>query len=203
MTLYHGDCLTIDAWLEADVMVTDPPYGIAYATHSGGQFTGDTITGDENSAVRDAVLEAWGDRPAAVFASIRQPRPPGRPYSTPLVFDKGDIVGMGDLTFPWRPNYELIWIYGTGWTGPRSSSVLRYRVLPGNFTGRDHPTQKPVAVSEDLIAKAPPGVIADPFAGSGSTLIAARNSGRRAIGVEIEERYCDVIAKRLAQGILL
>lgn len=203
ITLYHGDCLEITEWLAADVLVTDPPYGIGYATNkTGGQFTGSTIAGDSDTAARDAALAAWGDRPAAVFASYRC-QPYGTPHPMPLIFDKGDVVGMGDLSWPWKPSYELCWVYGTGWAGDRTAAVLRHRVLPGNFTERLHPTQKPVALLEAIAAKAPPGTIADPFAGSGSTLLAARNLGRRAIGVEIEERYCEIIARRLAQGVLL
>jgi len=204
VTLYHGDCLDFWwEWVDADVLATDPPYGIGYTTGRGGQFTGTDVAGDLSTSVRDAVLGVWGDRPAVVFASPRLAPPPGGPNPTPLIFDKGEDIGMGDLSWPWKPNYELAWVYGKGWAGHRGSSIIRQRVLPGNFTARDHPTQKPAALLEQILVKAPPGVIADPFAGSGSTLLAARNLGRKVIGVEIEERYCETIARRLAQGVLL
>lgn len=83
-----------------------------------------------------------------------------------------------------------------GATSVIDSRSMRYRSL--------HPTEKPAAVLDPLISYAcpPGGVVLDPFAGSGSTLVAARDSGRRAIGVEADERYCEVIARRLAQDCL-
>jgi site-specific DNA-methyltransferase (adenine-specific) len=110
---------------------------------------------------------------------------------------------MGNLQLPWGRSDEEVYILGSGFTGKREGSVLRVHMLMSADKERpDHPTPKPIPLMERLIEKCPPGVIADPFAGSGSTLVAARNLGRKAIGVEIEERYCDLIASRLAQGCL-
>ena len=195
VTLYHGDCLEIDAWLDADVLVTDPPYGMA---HKSG-WVARPIAGDDTTDARDAALATWGARPALVFGRWSEKRPDN--VRARLVWDKGEWPGMGDLSFPWGPSDEEIYVIGEGWAGKRDGTVVRVNRIVGEKVA-DHPTPKPVALMERLMAKAPPGVVADPFAGSGSTLVAARNLGRRAIGVELDERYCEIIAKRLAQGVL-
>ncbi|AYD83927.1 DNA methylase [Gordonia phage Getalong] len=190
VTLYHGDCLDITDWLQADVLVTDPPYGMA---HSSG-WKSRPIANDETTEARDAVLGKWGPRPALMFGRWSVARPDS--VRARLIWDKGEWPGMGDLKFPWGPSDEEIYILGDGWTGTREGTVIRVNRLTGGAV--DHPTPKPIPLMERLIAKCPPGAIADPFAGSGSTLVAAANQGRRVIGVELEERYCELIAKRLS-----
>ena len=206
VTLYHGDCLTEHReWLSADVLVTDPPYGMSLKSGAGGRFGTCSVAGDGDTALRDSVLEAWYPRPALIFGRWSIPRP--ALTRALLTWDKFEHVGMGDLSIPWKPNTEEIYVLGSGFVGRRDSSVIRVRAVAGAVgreTGRHrlHPTQKTVALMERLIDKCPPGTIADPFAGSGSTLFAAATSGRKCIGVELDERYCELIAKRLAQGAL-
>lgn len=110
---------------------------------------------------------------------------------------------MGDLSIPWKPNWEEIYVAGRGFAGARNSSILSgHSVVTWASKGREHPNMKPVSLLERLIEKCPPGVIADPFAGSGATLVAAKNLGRKVVGVELEERYCEIIARRCSQEVL-
>jgi DNA modification methylase len=211
VTIYHGDCRDINAWdIAGGVMVTDPPYGIAYESnmHGHGLDTATTanravsIVGDESTELRDDVLQRWGSRPALVFGSWKAPRPATTRHI--LTWVKGDHLGMGDLSIPWRPNTEEIYVIGTGFTGHRGTSCLSY---PGPVTwaskGRSHPHEKPVDLLRDLIGKCPPlAEVVDPFMGSGSTLRAAKDLGRRAIGIEISEAYCEIASNRMAQEVL-
>lgn len=201
--LHHGDCLEIDVWLEADVLVTDPPYGMAFVSSWTTQKR--PVANDNDTTVRDEALTSWGDRrPAAVFGTWRVNKPSN--VRQVLIWEKrGAGPGMGDLTTAFGTSHEEIYLIGK-WEkrAARRGSVITTETSPSGLTTRiGHPTPKPVGLMEQLIEATPPrAVIADPFAGSGSTLIAARNLGRKAIGVELEERYCEIVAKRLAQGAL-
>ena len=197
VTLYHGDCREVTAWLEADVLVTDPPYGMAYASGWPASWPR-SVANDATAEVRDAIIAAWGARPALVFGTWRVPKPMG--VAQTLIWDKGDDPGMGDLSFPWGSFWEEVYAFGSGFTGKRQNGILRGWRCPKS--GRAPPTPKPLGLMGHLIDRCPPGTIADPFAGSGSTLVAAKQLGRHAIGVELEERYCEVIARRLSQGVL-
>ena len=207
-TIYHADCLTI--WPEWDrpgaVMVTDPPYGRRFIGNQ--SQTGPTrpIAGDDDPRVRDAALALWRGRPALVFGTWQIERPRGVRHV--LIWDKANI-GMGDLAFPWGPGHEEIYVLGYGYTGTRRTSVLRVQTQNGFDTSKQrawgtfHPTAKPVPLLRALIDCCPPGAtIVDPFTGSGTTLRAAKDLGRRAVGVEIEEAYCEQAANRLAQEVL-
>lgn len=200
VTLYHGDCLTVDAWLSADVLVTDPPYGMGYESGRVKGRESQAIAGDKTLNVRNDALTLWGDRGALVFGTWKRPRPDN--VRQLIVWDKRGGAGFsGDLNMPWADITEEIYVLGGGWVGGRIPAIYSIPTLPSQ-NRPDHPTPKPVGLMEKLIEKCPPGVVADPFAGSGATLMAARNLGRHAIGVELEERYCELMAKRLSQQTL-
>lgn len=206
VTLYHGDCLELaDVWTGADVLVTDPPYGMAYRDGKGV-----SVSGDIDTNVRDAALAAWpSDKPSIAFGTWKADRPSG--VRQVGIWDKCEQLVPGAM-LPVAGSHEEFYLMGQwpkltpggrvreGGNPSRRGSVFRVPGYnPASSERPDHPTPKPPALMMQLVALCPPGVIADPFAGSGSTLIAARNLGRKVIGVELEEKYCELIAKRLQQ----
>lgn len=212
VTLYHGDCRKVAEWIGADVLVTDPPYGIGWgrgamaSSHRQGATPG--IANDQDTSARDEALELWGvTRPALVFGSLRAPYPTN--WRRMLVFEKPSIAtGLIGVRMPWFANWEPIFALGA-WPDqtPTQSAVIRTRAMTasgysGYTTRAGHSHAKPLDVMESLIQACPAGVVADPFAGSGSTLVAAKRLSRGAVGVEIDERYCEIAASRLAQDVL-
>lgn len=200
VTIYLTDIRSVPGFIKADVLVTDPPYGIDYQS---GQLrlagNARSIAGDKDTSARDFVLSEWGDKPALVFGTWKRLTPDGT--KAMLVWDQGGALGMGDLTIPWKPSWQAIYVLGGPWPGGRDSGAVLH-FPPVQSVGRSHPHQKPVELMTALIAKCPPGDIVDPFMGSGSTLVAAKSLGRKAIGVELDESYCEIAAKRCAQGVL-
>lgn len=211
VTLYHGDCLTEHReWLAADVLVTDPPYGREWKQgHLKGHTDNaakDGIANDGTTAVRDDALDAWGlDRPAIAFGDLMLAPPAGTKLA--CVYHKGEpTAGLRGAIGGIRRDAEAIYLIGK-WKsgiGGRSSVFTSTQQISGasGLVARagGHPHTKPSGIMESLVGMTS-GTVADPFAGSGSTLMAAKALGRKVIGVELEERYCEIIAKRCSQEV--
>ena len=200
VTLYHGDCRAVLPSLEAfDLAVCDPPYNVG---KDYGPYTDDSMgPGDYENWCRSwwaplrkvtrcaAVFCGHGnipmwyhiEKPAAVGCWYK----PGNPASS--------ILGHVE----WEP-----WLYWHG--GDKGllggSDVIKAPITAGQAFG--HPCPKPISLLTQLIVKARASRVIDPHAGTGTTLVAAKQLGRQAVGIEINEAYCEIAARRLAQGVL-
>jgi len=203
--IVHADCRDVLPVLgKVDLVLTDPPYGIGLEEH--GRNGHDwRIAGDENQTLGNEVLRNCWQRewPQIAFSSPKAPWLEGY-WRQWLVWDKGPAVGGGgDRATCWKFDWEIIQVrLMPKLNGKRDSSVLWFHI--GQRDYHLHPCQKPVKLLHHLIGKASGegSAVLDPFLGSGTTLRAAKDLGRHALGIEIEEMYCEIAAERLRQGVL-
>ena len=200
-TIYHGDCVPFlgrRMLPPIDILLTDPPYGIAYRSNR--------RKNKHEYIVGDSVLPAYligrfvplARRASYVFCRWNNLTEMPIPKSF-LVWDKGNHTA-GDLKHEHGRRWEGVCFY----PGPdhefirRTADILRHP----KASSTDHPTAKPVGLLVNILAANVGDVVLDPFMGSGSALLAARNLGRRSIGIEVEEKYCEIAAQRLQQEVL-
>lgn len=201
VTIWHGDCRELLP--EADVLVTDPPYGVDFrgkatkhTTRKGGGYT----TADD-SAVGPEVVRLALERVkrGAVFTGNRGLHLYPTPRDIGCVYcPSGAGIGPWGFTL-----FHPVLFYG-----PRPSNSLRPTSMQSFDTigteAAGHPCPKPVRWMTWAVglSSLPGETILDPFVGSGTTLLAAKALGRRAIGIEIAERYCEIAANRCRQEVL-
>lgn len=208
ITIYHGDCLEILEGLpKVDLVLTDPPYGTQMLgggygrrqIHSVDGRNGRTIANDcDLSAFASAypllqkkVGDGWG---LVFYASRRTPEflnIVGKEWIGEIVWD-GLCPGLG---YTVRYQHESIAVLNFG-KPPRPVAPILSVIREYGDGVDSHPHQKPVSVMQRL-GSFVAGTILDPFMGSGTTLVAAKRLGRKAVGIEIEEKYCEVAAQRL------
>jgi len=195
ITIYHGDCAQILPFLDpVDLLLTDPPYGI-------GEHGGKCRTRGQPGKVKHVNMGWDRDIP---------PR---------FIFDQ--MLALASVHIIWGGNYfteclppSMGWLYWRklmggdfsdgelAWTS-RPVALKEFTKCP-KVMGRVHPCQKPVELMNWCLSLAGDNAhtVLDPFMGSGTTLVAAKNKGKRCIGIEREEAYCKMAVQRLNQQSL-
>ena len=197
VTIYHGDCREIVPELgKFDLLLTDPPYGISYRTTLPNNTDWGNIANDTGEFDLSFLFDIDSDK--VIFGANCFPEILPHRGRWSCWYKRGDGAEKA-LGSP----FELAW-------DSRTSGFDRfYRVVHGGFVNSDggkrrHPTQKPVQLFKLILDDWPDAqTILDPFAGSGTTGRAAKDLGRKAVLIEIEERYCEIAARRMGQEVLL
>ncbi len=214
VTLWLGDCRELLPGLpRADILITDPPYASAAATATTGwakqKWGGNWGDMSLVTLMAEATLDAANlsaEHEVYWFADHLS-------YAAlvPVFFRRYQLVqsviwdrqalGMGAY---YRKQTEFIIYCRTRGAPEFASKTARdlISVSPA-YSEREHPAQKPVRLMTEFLANSASGMVLDPYAGAGTTLIAARLMGRPAIGIEIEERYAEAAARRLSQQALM
>ena len=213
ITIYHGDCRDVLAALgRFDLILTDPPY--AHKHMDGGGFARvEKYQSGSLKALSSFVLADYADMliqaaPMLIAFHSRDlipdyaalAREHGRKYDLHF-WHKTDAIPFTANT--WKSDVEyiaLIWAKRPGWK--QLEQAMHSKVWSSaTLKNESHPTTKPIALLEKYIEILCAKLILDPFMGSGTTLRAAKDLGRQAIGIEIEERYCEIAAKRMGQEV--
>lgn len=199
ITIYHGDFRQILPSIAADVVVTDSPYGVGVKYAS---FDDTKENVSELARSLGGMLGSFSR--AAIFSGVPQmwmwPQPE-------WVLCWSYAPATNEFS-PWGfAQWQPILVYGKDpflerCLGPRPTVFTHAR--PPEREGRAHPCPKPLPVMRWTLNRVSreDEIVVDPFSGSGTTLVAAKLERRRAIGIEIEERYCEIAAKRCSQGVL-
>lgn len=216
--LHLGDCLDVLRTIDAesvDSVIADPPYGMDYqsARRIDASARKAKVLNDARPFIwwlHDAHRVTREGGALVCFCEWRHQETfriaieaAGYTVKSQVIWDR-DWHGMGDLNAAFAPQHDVVWfaVKGRGFSfkSGRPHSVLRFRRVAAEALV--HPTEKPVALMEHLVAKVTPaaGTVLDPFAGSGSTGVACVNTGRRFIGIEREPKYFEIARERIAQA---
>ena len=230
VVIYHADCRDVLPLLEpgsVDLVLTDPPYSSGTRRDADRQVRGAMLRefADEDWFTHDT-MTSWGYSwfIRSVMTDLRSRLAPGaHVYVFSDWRQTPNVYGMLEAT-GYRVNNCLVWAkkhFGMGgwWRNQHENIVFASHGKPADMLdkgrgtvltvpgmspeSRVHPTEKPLELLVRILTAVPGSLILDPFMGSGTTLRAAKDLGRKAIGIEIEERYCEIAAKRMAQGVLL
>lgn len=213
ITIYHGDCREVLPSITGDLILTDPPYSHRHMVGGGlasaSQFYRERkldglnafVLADFSDLIIAAapMLIAFHSRDLIHDYAILAKRT-GRRYDLHF-WHKPNAIPFTANT--WKSDIEylaLIWEKVPGWHQCAQHVHSKVFIAPIN-TDNAHPAAKPIPLLTKYILVLDAQDIIDPFMGSGTTLVAAKNLGRRAIGIEIDERYCEIAAERLAQTV--
>ncbi|MDO8672491.1 MAG: DNA methyltransferase [Dehalococcoidia bacterium] len=212
ITIYHGDCRDILPTLEPiDALVTDPPYGVLLGEAGTGQeherqvkpytLFSDTVVYLEECVIPGICIALSKVKRGALTPGNRNAFKYPEPQDIGVWYNS---AGCGRSRWGFILAH-LIFYYGIDpRAGQKATATSTWNKQQTDGLAGDHPCPKPLAFARWLTEKVslPNETILDPFMGSGTTLRAAKDLGRRAIGIEIEERYCEIAAKRLSQEVL-
>jgi DNA modification methylase len=196
--IFHGDCTEIMPTLgHFDVAFADPPYNCGVDYGSGYDDRQDPNVYAIWCSIWFRLLQQHADRIVVTPGHGNLAQWAARhPAGIGVWFKPGNPSGAGIFQFcEWEP----VFVWGKGPIG--GSDVYRATVTKQRDTG-NHPCPKPPLLLRRLLVALKGETVLDPFMGSGTTLRAAKDLGRKAIGIEIEERYCEIAARRLGQEVL-